>query len=165
MATEEVTLIDGLVGAALLQPRGSIRRHDDQRQTCALGLEHGRQGVGRRGAGGREHQRRTSRDARDPEAEEGGHTFVDVVVEAQPWLLRRGEHERSGARTWAEDDVLHARVREGGEERARDGGLGAQARPPSPASAARAARTARILSSVSAYSAAACEPSTMPAPA
>ena len=89
---EERFLINGLVGAAVFEPGGAIRREQKQRLTGTVRLHRSGQQVGHRGAGGRDHRHGTSMGGRHAESQKRGRPLIDGRDQLQLRLGR--QHSR-----------------------------------------------------------------------
>ena len=100
---QKIFLIHGLVGAATLEPRRSVRREQQQRNGAVISLHHGRQQVGHSSTGSGDHGRRQAGGAAMAEGKKSGGALVDGRHQGQSAPLQQaGRHrQRTRAAAWA----------------------------------------------------------------
>jgi hypothetical protein len=93
IGSEHASLVNCLIGAAILQLRRAVSRDGNQRNTGLAGFDDGRQPVGRRGAGSGQKQYRVPLHLGHSEGEESSTAFVDRDMAAQPGLAQHGQRQ------------------------------------------------------------------------
>ena len=117
-------LVNRLVGAAVFEPGGAIRREQQQGLTGAVRLHRSGKQVGHRGAGGGDHCHGTAMGGRHAEGQKGGRTLIDGRDQLQ--LRLGGQHSRGccqGAGTAARAEHQLLQPLETKSLQQREGGL------------------------------------------
>ena len=105
IGSEHASLVNCLIGAAILQLRRAVSRDGNQRNTGLAGFDDGRQPVGWRGAGSGQKQYRVPLHLGHSEGEESSAAFVDRDLAAQPGLAQHGQRQGGRARTRRNDRI------------------------------------------------------------
>ena len=109
-------LLDGLVGAATMQFRRTVGGEQQHRHAGQARLDHRRQPVGRRRAGGGEQHRRLAAGARQAKREKRGRTLVDRDMAGQPVLAEQSQRQRRRAGAGGDDGVAHTGRLQAGDQ-------------------------------------------------
>ncbi len=95
--TEEVLLVDRLVGADTVQLGRPVGRHHDDRHACHRRFDDGGKVIRRRGSRRAEHCDRFSGRCRDPKSKERRRALVDMHMQRDPWMTSGCERDRRRA--------------------------------------------------------------------
>ena len=105
---EQLLLVDGLVGARVLQGPRAVGRQQEHRHPGVGRLHHRGVVVGDRGAGGADQRRRLPGGLRPPQREEGRRPLVDVGPRLHCGMLGERVRQRGTAAPRREADVTDA---------------------------------------------------------
>ncbi|CAM3899424.1 hypothetical protein NOGI109294_17900 [Nocardiopsis gilva] len=103
--SEELDLVDGLVGAGAAQLGWTVGGEHEQRHAALVGLQYRRVEVGRRCARGAHQGDGAPRGACQTEREEGRRALVDADVDPDPGVGDQGEREGRRTRPWRDDGL------------------------------------------------------------
>ncbi len=95
--TEEVLLVNCLVGTDTVELGRTVGCHDDDRHARERGFHHRRKVIGGGGAGRAEHPNRLTRRRRDTESEERGRPLINMHVQGDTRMARGRKGNRRGS--------------------------------------------------------------------
>ena len=97
--SEQLQLVDGLIGAGLPQFGGPVGGQEDEGNPGGVGFHHSRKQVGDRGAGGGDHRRRMPTDPGDSQRKEARRTLIDEDRHLGPGMVLCSSGQCGGARS------------------------------------------------------------------